>query len=574
MTRALLIAASLAVGCAARAGEPWARVPATADLIGVIDRPQDLAAAALDHPAAKSALALPAVRAALAAANVRRVEQLVAYYEREMGDDGPTILGQVAGRGIAFATLTTEVPGPVVAVAEGTDAAASKHFFELAVRAFEDEVTRQDPNAKVRRGTHAGVETVHFGDDFHAAQTGTAIVFSNREAELHAALTRTAKTMPAALTRARALLPAKPLALFAFDLVSRKSTQASKDYFATTRLEVIPTVILGGTIDAVRRADLAAGAVYRTGDRVEAVVRLNARRADLPAEFAFHVPSAGRPGSLPLLEPPGVVFSQSMTLDVATYWTQRAKFVNALQLPELEKAERDASKLFAGPSIGQVLEMSGPYHRVVALAKSELTYRSKPGQVYPPFAVVSSMRDPRFGKSAATLVRGAAFAASVATGLTMADDEVTDGVKIVSYRFPDGKPLAADPDGVRYNFAPCFAVVNDSLVVASEPSVIRALIPELKAPRTPDPKAPAWQGRAYARGAAAHAAANSEPLVSNLILTRNLGLDAARAETKQLTDWLATLGAAAVTVDHAADYFEAKFAWTHPTPPSTPQAGK
>ncbi len=573
MTRALLIAASLAAGCAAHAGEPWTRLPATADLIGVIDRPQDLVAAVLDHPAAKSALALPAVRAALVAANVRRVEQLVAYYEREMGDDGPTILGKVAGRGIAFATLTTEEPGPVVAVAEGTDAAASKLFFGLAVRAFEDEITRQEPNAKVRRGKHAGVETVHFGD-FHAAQTGTAIVFSNREAELHAALTRTAKTTPAALTRARELLQARPLALFAFDLTARKSTQASKDYFANTRLEVIPTVILGSSIDAVRRADLAAGGVYRTGDRVEAVVRLNARRADLPAEFAFHVPSAGQPGSLPLLEPPGVVLSQSMTLDVATYWTQRAKFVNALQLPELEKAERDASKLFAGPSVGQVLEMSGPYHRVVALATSELTYQSKPGQVYPPFAVVSSMRDPRFGRSAATLIRGAAFAASVATGLTMADDEVIDGVKIVSYRFPDGKPLAADPEGVRYNFAPCFAVVNDSLVVASEPSVIRALIPELKAPKTPDPKTPAWQGRAYARGASAHAAANPEPLVSNLILTRNLGLDAARAETKQLTDWLATLGAAAVTVDHAADFFEAKFAWTHPTPPSTPQGGK
>ena len=569
MPRPLIAAAALLAGNFAgnfaSAGEPWARLPATADLMAVVDRPHDLVAAFLNHPAAKSAQKLSAVRAALDAPNARRVEQLAAYYEREMGDDWPTILEQVAGRGVAFATLTTQVPAPVVAVAEGTDAAASKAFFELAIRAFEDEVTRQNPDAKLRRGRHAGVATVHFGDDFHAAQTGTSIVFSNRESELHAALTRQTKSMPRALWRARALLPAKPQAVVAFDLVFRKATQASRDYFENTRREIIPTVILGGTIDAVRRADLVAAGFFVSGDRVEGIVRLNARRADLPAELALHVPAAGRPGSLPLLEPPGVAYSQSLTLDVATYWKERATFVSAAQLLEFEKAERDVSKLFAGPSIGQVLEMSGPYHRVVVMAKRDLPYHAKPGEAYPPTALVSSMRDPRFGKSASSILRGAGLVGALAAGLTMAD-ETFDGVKIVTYRFPDGKPLPADPEDLRYNATPCFAVVNDSLVVASEPSVIRALIPELTRPKTPDPAAPAWRAKAYGRGLAAATVASPEAMISGLIQSRNLGLAAAKLEAKQLTDWLATLGDAAVTIDHAADFFEAKFAWTYPIP--------
>ncbi len=566
MTRPLLLAAALFACQAAGAGEPWARLPPTADLFAVVDRPHALVAALLSHPAAKSARELPSVKAALAAANVRQAEQLAAYYEREMGDDWPTILEQVAGRGVAFATLTTEVPGPVVVVVEGTDAAASKVFFELATRAFEDELTRQNPDAKLRRRTHAGVATVHSGDDFHAAQTGTSIVFSNREPELNAALTRDAKSMPRPLWRAKALLPAKPLAVVGFDLVPRKSSQASRDYFANIRNDVIANVVFGSSLDAVRRADLAAASLHVTGDRVEGVVRLNARRADLPAEFALHVPAVGQPGSLPLLEPPGVVFSQSLTLDVATFWTQRAKLVNAVQLPELEKAERDASKLVAGPSIGEVLAMSGPYHRVVVMATGDAKYKTKAGQVFPPTALVSSMRDPRFGKSAASLLRGAGFAASLAAGLTMGE-ETFDGVKIVTYRFPDGKPLAADPENLRYNATPCFAVVNDSLVVASEPSVIRALIPELTRPQTPDPAAPAWRVMAYGRGAAGYTAANPEPLTSSLILTRNLGLAAATAEAKQFAEWLGTLGDATVSIDHAADFFELKFA-------STPNAGK
>ncbi len=566
MTRPLLLAAALLAGTAASAGEPWARLPPTADLFGVIDRPHQLVAALLNHPATTSARELSAVRAALDAPNARRVEQLAAYYEREMGNDWPTILEQVAGRGVAFATLTTQEPAPVVIVAEGTDAAASKTFFELAIRAFEDEVTRQNPDAKLRRGSHGGAQTVHFGDDFHAAQAGTSIVFSNREPELHAALTRDTKSMPRALWRARALLPAKPLAVVAFDLVPRKSSEASKVFFENTRREIIPTILFGGTIDAVRRADLAALSLHVSGDRVEGVVRLNAKRADLPAELALHVPAAGQPGSLPLLEPPGVAFSQSLTLDVASYWTNRASFVGPAQLPELEKAERDASKLFAGPSIGQVLEMSGPYHRVVVMAKGDLPYRAKPGEAYPPTALVSSMRDPRFGKSASSILRGAGLVGSLTAGLTMAD-ETFDGVKIVTYRFPDGKPLPADPENLRYNTTPCFAVVNDSLVVASEPSVIRALIPELKRLNTRDPTAPAWRAKAYGRGLSAAAVASPEALISSLIQSRNLGLAAAKVEAKQLTDWLATLGDAAVTIDHAADFFELKFA-------STPNAGK
>ena len=564
MTRPLLLAVALLAGTAASAGEPWARLPPTADLYGVVDRPHALVAALLNHPAVKSARELPTVKAALASANIRQAEQLAAYYEREMGEDWPTILKQVAGRGVAFATLTIEQPGPIVVVAEGTDAAASKVFFELATRAFEDELTRQNPDAKLRRGAHAGVATVHFGE-FHAAQTGTSIVFSNREPELHAALTRNAKSMPRALWRARALLPAKPMAVVAFDLTARKSSQASKDYFENARREIIPTLLFGGTVDAVRRADLLAAGLWVAGDRVEGIVRLNARRADLPAELALHVPAAGRPGSLPLLEPPGVAFSQSLTLDVATYWKERATFVSPAQLPELEKAERDVSKLFAGPSVGEVLAMSGPYHRVVVMAKGGSLYKSKPGEVYPPTALVVSMRDPRFGKSAASMLRGAGLVGSLTAGLTMADETI-DGVKVVTYRFPDGKPLPADAENLRYNATPCFAVVNDSLVVASEPGVIRALIPELKNPKTPDPNAPAWRAKAYGRGLAAAAVASPDAMITSLIQTRRLGLAAAKVEAKQLADWLGTLGDATATIDHAADFFEAKFTWPYPTP--------
>ena len=91
------------------------------------------------------------------------------------------------------------------------------------------------------------------------------------------------------------------------------------------------------------------------------------------------------------------------------------------------------------------------------------------------------------------------------------------------------------------------------------------MLPELTKPRTPDPEAPVWRAKSYGVGASRFIAGSPEPLTTNLILTRNLGLGEAQRETQQIVDWLATLGTTSFEMDHRAEYHEARLTWAMPT---------
>jgi hypothetical protein len=388
---------------------------------------------------------------------------------------------------------------------------------------------------------------------------------SNKEAALNAGLDlkpgRSAGDRPGPRA-ARKLVGGNPLAWAWLDFAKIKEGKQAKDFFAATRKDLFQTVVFGSSADAFRRADFVAAGLHRTADGFTATIRLPAKRADLHEDLALHAPPAGEPGSLPLLEPAGVVYSQSFYLDLGALWKKRKTLVNAQQLKDIEKGEKEISKFLPGTSLGKLLEVSGPYHRIVAVHSNDRPYSVRPDQAIPPAALVTSMRDPQFGKTAASAMRAGAMIASLQTGLAMSQ-ETHDGVMITSYRFPETKPFpGGDPNKLRFNFVPCFAVVGDFLVVSSSPALVKELIPELK--KTPDPTkcSPAvWRAKTYAAGIAQSFRDNPEPVVTNAILRDGVGLDEAKKQVADLADWVATLGAAGLSIDHGTNAYEIRLEW-------------
>jgi hypothetical protein len=189
-------------------------------------------------------------------------------------------------------------------------------------------------------------------------------------------------------------------------------------------------------------------------------------------------------------------------------------------------------------------------------------YPAKPVTPVPPFAVVSSFRDAEFAKGATTALRLAGLLFSAQEKVTLRE-ETQDGVTIISYRYPDQSPAPnGDPENFRFNFLPSFAIVDRSLVLASRPSLIKALIPELRKDHAPGDWSPAvWRSRTYAPGLAALIRANPDPLVANAVLTEGVGWEAARRQLETLADWVSSLGTVDVTVEHKSDVFEATLSW-------------
>lgn len=561
--------ALLVLAAPAAAGPDVLRhVPKEAGFVLVVEHPRKLIEAGRNNDAYQSALALPAAKEALDSTAARRFFQLVAYYERDLGAKWPELLDKIAGGGIAVGVGIGKDPAPALFVMQGTDEPAVAEFYAAILKVTEQELARAagpnnpSPDAKLRKATHRGIDTVHVGKDFHAARVGKVIYVSNQEAALHAGLDlKDADSLakqkgPAA---ARKFLGGDPIVWGWLDFAKVKEQKTSQDFFAATRKDFLQTTVLGSSIDAFRRADFVSFGLYQTADGFRACLKLPAKRADLPAEFALHAPKPTEPGSLPLLEPKGVVYSQSFYLDFGTLWTERKKLFNDQQLTDFEKGEKDISRVLPGTTLGKLMEMSGPYHRVVAVSGYGKPYKTEPGQPIPPFAVVSSMRDPQFGKAAGVAMRAGALLASFQTGLKLSEEKVGD-VAITSYRFPEDKPLPEDPGGLRFNFVPSFAVVGEFLVTSSRPELIKDLIPELTKPAGKGSPA-VWRAKAYAAGGADLVRSYPEPYITATVLGDGVGLDEAKKRVDQLAAWIATLGTASVEMDHAADAYQLQVEW-------------
>ena len=543
----------------ARAADPLDFVPAQAQLVLKVENPRKLADAVAALDAAKSVRALTAFQNAYDTTTARRLYQMLAFVEKELGAKWPALLDQLAGNGVALATTLGDDNAPALLILQGTDEAQVAKAFDLVFKLIEEELARQGSKERPKRAEYKGHPAVRVGDG-RFLRVGTTVLISNKDEAITAAIDgpKGKQTKTAA---AKKLLPADPLAWLWIDFAAVKQSKASKDFFDATRQDFLQTLVVGSTIDCLKRSDFVAVGLYARNNEVRLAVRFPAGRDAFPPEFALHVPPKDQPGSLPLLEPPGVIYSQSFHLDIGYGWKHRDKLVNEQVLKDITEGEKQLSKVIPGSlKFGQLLELWGPHHRIVAVNHDAMPYKTLPTDRYPAFGYVATMRDKKFGASAESLIRAGGLIASLQLGMKSAEQQ-HDGVKIVGYRFSETKPMPDDPEGVRFNFEPCFAVVGDDFIAASTFEVCKKLIAEVK--RTAKlPGSPAvWRNRAYATGAADALAALPDPLVTDAILGQGVGIDDARKQVAELVKWLRTIGTARVEIDERDTEYRLDVVW-------------
>lgn len=572
MTRRHLIPL-LAVGLipSLAAADPLRAIPATATLVVHVENPRKLIEAVTSLDLYGKYEALPQVRQVLQSPQAKQVFQLVAHVEKTLGAKWPDLLEKLGGGGIALGASPNAVPPTALVALEGTDEKTVAAGFELAVEMIEAELSRQSGGAtpvKLPRGTRGGATMFSVGD-FHIARLGKTILAANAEKLLHDAIDRLeAKGEAGSVVSAKGFQEAKSLigpntlASLWFNLVPVKETKAGKDFFEATRKDFLQTVVVGSTIDAVRRSDFVAAGLHETPKGFRLSVRLPATRDGVPKDFGLHVPmSADTPGTLPLLEPSGVLYSQSLHLDLAALWKDRKTLFNEQILKDIETGVKDVSKLLPGTSIETLFRMSGPHHRFVMTERGVNHYAVKPATQIPEMALVSTMRHPDFAVGMGTTVRAAGLLASLQFKLKMTEETV-DGVKITAYRFPDKGDVPGDEGNLRFNFVPCFAATDHEFLIATNPRLLKDLLVELKKPtKTTDPSAAVWRGKFYGSGAATAITRRPDFVITDAVLSRGVGLTQAKAEVAELATFLEAFGTVSFAMDHGTDAFKFDLEW-------------
>jgi hypothetical protein len=566
------LAAAALITLPAAAKDPLRFFPQSADAIIKVEKPRALVEAILHHDLAKDAQNLQIVRDFLDGVDARRFFQLLAYYERELGGAWPDLIDKLAGGGIAVALKYGQGNAPAVLVLQGTDEKAVTRFFDMSLALIDDEVARQGGKEKPGRKTYQGIDCVQLDKELLAARIGDALLVSNKNEALKAAIDQhvantkdpNAKSMATAQgpTDATKLLPPNPAAWAWVNLKPVKELPQAKDLFATPRNDVVQTVLFAGVLDVARRSDFVAAGLYHENGNFRLTVKMPAGREGMAEDVELHLPRDPKvPGTLPLLEPNGVLFSHSFYFDPDTLYRKRDAIMPAKVAKDFADGEKQISRFLLGTTLPKYLSQAGVHYRIVAVQPERVeAYKTEPNQRTPAFAVVVSMRDPGFAKTTNALIKAGALAVGTQASLKPWEEEIA-GVPAFGYSFPEGGKFPDDPLKIRFNYQPTFGAVRDQYILASNKGLFRELVRVIETEDRSTPIRPNMRMKLCASALGDYANVNPEQSLAGTILAQGLKVDEAHKQTDALFAFVRKLGTVGLQFDYSDHEFQFDLDW-------------
>lgn len=553
--------------------DPLRFISAKADLIIKVERPRQLVEAIKKLDAVKNARQLEIVQQYVDSAQVNRLLEFLDYFEHHLGNKWPDLIDKLAGGGIAAgAEIAGDNDAAVLLAVQGTDETLVKKFVEQIVAFIEQEAALPASKTQLSREKYKDFEVIRVGNDIQACRIESALLVSNKIEALYKGIDQHRAnivrdgTVPKGildtpgLQQAKKLLPADPHLWLYYNLAYAKKQPQAKDLLTTPRNNTILTFLFAGYLDLGRRADFIAAGLYEAPDGFSLTIRMPAGREGMAEDVELHLPrDAKTSGSLPLLEPKGVIFSHSFYLDLATLWQKRLKIMSAANAKSFEEGVKQGGRFLPGTSLEKLFTQSGPYHRLVAVHQEKRGYSTQPQLKLPAFGYVVSMRDPAFAKAVETLIRGGAVLAGFQVKLKLFEEK-HDGVALFGYRFSEEDAFPADEQNLRFNFVPTFATVKDQFIAASSVELCKELIDIIRN-ESAGPISQNMQMRLHARGAVEALYSSSDSLLTRTILDQAVSEAEAKKQIEQLFSFAQKLGSLKIETDYGPKSFRFDFKW-------------
>jgi hypothetical protein len=561
----LILLAGTAAVRADTPSTPLRLIPDQADVLVQIDNPRRLVEAATTAELFQQFQKLDAIRELYDSTNSRRFYQLIAYFEKQLGASWPELLDRVGGGGLAIGLKLGPNPAPALLVLQSKDQETLRKFVKLGLDIIEQELARQDRKERPIKDSYRDIETIHIGDGFFAAVAGSALLISNNAEALHKGLdlhlddSKASLAHVAAVADARKLVPAQSLAWLWLNMATVHNAPQAKEVFTLPRNDANLTVLFGGLLDVAGRAPSLCAALAQDDVGGFVTLRMGRGREGSQEAMALHIPPAGE-GTLPLLEPKGVLYSDSSYFDFSRIWAQRDKLFNEKQRTGMEDVDKRSALFLAGKKMSDLLTELGAHQRFVAVHQEKRGYKTEPAPRLPAFGLVLDLRKKDLGKTLETVLRGAAFLGGNQFKLKLVEEKHGD-LTIVSYRFPEGQEKPANVAAIAYNFSPSFVAVGDQFVLSSTIELAHELVDVLQkeAKSGSASSASAHQSRLYADGGADFLKSIDDQLFAQTMLDRALPPDQAQTQVKEFINLVRRLGTLRTEVIYGAQDFRYDF---------------
>jgi hypothetical protein len=555
-------------------------VPKQADAALIVDRPRQLADALIRFEPLRQLAAFEAIKEQLDSTNSKRFINLIAYYEKALGKSWPELLDTLAGGGACLAVHFAGDQSPALFVMKSTDEALLHKALDLVITVAKQELERTESTVKFHSVEYRGYTGYQLGKDAFAAVCGPVLFFSNKSEAVKLGIDLYINGAQESLAgtghtdAARKLLPAKPVAWIFGNTTRLHEMPDAQQAYRYPKGDIGQLALFQGITDVLGKSPFVAIGTYPTDDGFRTAIRMPAGRDATPDGLALHLPPAGQPASLPLLEPNGVLFSMSFFLDLGKVWSDREKLLAESTRKEIEGADQRLGRFLGGRKLADVLTSVGTHHRLVVVHQAKAGYTKQPDQLQPAIAFISDFKNPDYASAMNAILRTTAIVAGTQAKLKYKEENIGD-VKLVTYRFVEDAALANDTTNARFNASPCFAKVGNQFFVASTVELGRELIDLLQKPEAAASSKTTLM-RAYAAGGATLLKAIEEQLLTQTILDRATTVDEAKKEAARFVDWVRNLGNLQFEIEYGPSEFQfdirMKNSFSH-TPPKRARSG-
>lgn len=564
---------ALALPYGSYADDPLKMIPEQqADVVLKINKPTTLIEGLLNHPLAIEAQELSLVKGILDSDDFRKFFGIIQFYENDLGMKWDEILEKIAGKGMAASlTYGEESKQSLLIAMRGTDEKVVTKLVESILTILKNEAEKDPKAEKPVSEKYKGITGWKLGKDFFLARLGAGILLSNRSEglkagiEQHLAGGKGSVAAGRALAEAGKILPKDELAWLWLNLKPVKEMDSFKELFKNPRDDVIQTLLFAGWLDALRRSDFLAIGLYREGLGYSLKLRLPAGKKGMAPDVALHVPKSDMvTGSLPLLQPKKVTFSHSFYLDLETGYKDRNHIVPPMVAEEIEKGEKELSRLLIGTTLPKYLAASGVHWRVVVTEPEPVEeykkYVDKPVSSNPAFAVVATFRDRIFAKTTNALIKAGALGLGKENDLKYFEEEWGDR-DVFGYRFPDKGKFSDDPTKIRFNYLPCFTTVNNHYIAASNKGLLKELVEILKKEGPAPMTSKNLQSRLYAEGLIQNLGYDLDTVIAQTIIGQALPLKEARKQATMILELGKKLGHVDAFTDWKENEFHMEIQW-------------
>ena len=537
--------------------DPLRFVPGQAELVFKLEDPARIAQTIFNLDVVRDVLNIDIAREFYESTNFRRFQQLLGYFEKQLGYKRFELLDRLAGEGVVVAAKFTGTPGALVAV-QGKDEELVKKFSQLALKVFEQELARQEIKGKVGKGSYRDIQTVEI-DKFRLAVVGSTILFASEQRVLEKAIDchlngKDSIVGSASLGEARKLLSPDPYGWVWVNLKQINTIQAFKE--GIKQVVNIPQFYpsVGPLAEMVQESPFVAVGLYHKDNQFLTAVRMPRGRKEMSAKAALFMPEE-KDGSLPLLKPANTVASFSYFLDLGKMWNHKDKWLSADEAKALDKVEKDIGRFLGGNKISTLLNQMGTHQRFVQTQGKTTKQPNNAGT----FALVLDMRDPAFGKSMETILRAVGLFASFQFNLKMIEHK-HGPYTIVSYQLADKKknkkkPNVAPVDLILNALSPCFVNAGDNFIASSDVALCKELLDLLEKEKRSKPATATTRFEIYSSGVAAQLNAQKDQYHTALILALAMDPKAAQKQVQELIALVERLGTLQVETHYRSHDF-------------------